>query len=145
MTLRWTSEPVGEAIVDIVLSLNEQTLKLHDTETASASYSSVKPSLRNFDEIGRKIDEVEKEIQGLAGHPGRYLRSMVNAYRYFGRSLQGDDLPYAEYIANIQELPATLIPEETMAGHRELVEKAWGSSAIKAACKKKRKAGSLRH
>ncbi|MDN3449607.1 hypothetical protein QMA09_05365 [Planococcus sp. APC 3906] len=137
MTLRWTSEPVGEAIVDIVLSLNEQTLKLHDTETASASYSSVKPSLRNFDEIGRKIDEVEKEIQGLAGHPGRYLRSMVNAYRYFGRSLQGDDLPYAEYIANIQELPATLIPEETMAGHRELVEKGLGELGYKGSLQEK--------
>ncbi|MCH4826299.1 hypothetical protein [Planococcus halocryophilus] len=122
MTLRWTPQPVGDAIVDIVLSLNEQAKSMHGTEVATASYSKIKPSIANLDAIGRKVEEVEKEIKGLEGHPGRYLRSMLNSYGYFVRSLQGDDLPYAEYIANIQELPATLIPEETMKEHRELVE-----------------------
>lgn len=122
MTLRWTPQPVGDAIVDIVLSLNEQAKTMHKTEVATASYSNIKPSISGLDAIGRKIEEVEKDVRGLEGHPGRYLRSMLNAYGYFVRSLQGDVLPYAEYIANIQELPSTLIPEETMANHRELVE-----------------------
>jgi hypothetical protein len=122
MTLRWTPQPVGDAIVDIVLSLNEKAKAMHDTEVATASYSSLKPSLGSLDAIARKIEEVEKEIRNLEGHPGRYLRSMLNAKSYFVRSLQGDDLPYAEYIANIQELPSALIPEEAMAAHQELVE-----------------------
>lgn len=122
MILRWTSQPVGDAIVDIVLSLNEQAQSMHQTEVATASYSNIKPSITSLEAIGRKIEEVEKDIQGLEGHPGRYLRSMLNAYGYFVRSLQGDDLPYGEYIANIQELPSTLISEETMKGHRNLVE-----------------------
>ncbi|MFD1861366.1 hypothetical protein [Planococcus chinensis] len=122
MTLRWTPQPTGDAIVDIVLSLNEQAKAMHGTEVATASYSSFKPSLTSLDAIARKIEEVEKDIRNLGGHPGRYLRSMLNAKGYFVRSLQGDDLPYAEYIANIQELPSTLIPEEAMARHRNLVE-----------------------
>lgn len=137
MVLRWTSEPVGESIVDIVLSLNEQAQKLHGQEVATASYSDVKSSLTSFDQIGRKIDEVEKEIKNLEGHPGRYLRSMVNAYRYFGRSLQGDDLPYSEYIANIQELPSTLITDETISKQKQLVDEGLTNLGYKGTLKEK--------
>jgi len=44
--LRWTDAPVGEKIVDIVVSLNEQAQKLHNQEvaTASVSNSSLKTS-----------------------------------------------------------------------------------------------------
>lgn len=137
MVLRWTAESAGESIVDIVLSLNEQAQKLHGQEVATASYSHVKPSLTSFDQIGRKIDEVEKEIKDLEGHPGRYLRSMVNAYRYFGRSLQGDDLPYAEYIANIQELPSTLISEEMISNQKQLVDEGLTNLGYKGTLKEK--------
>ncbi|MEQ6390498.1 hypothetical protein RZN22_14425 [Bacillaceae bacterium S4-13-58] len=137
MVLRWTTEPVGEGIVDIVLSLNEQASKLYKQEVATASYSDVKSSLTTFDQIGRKIDEVEAAIQDLKGHQGRYLRSMVNAYRYFGRSLQGDDLPYSEYILNIQELPTSLITDETIAKQKELVEKGLTDIGYKGTLKEK--------
>ncbi|MFZ3577610.1 hypothetical protein [Virgibacillus sp. DJP39] len=137
MVLRWTSEPVGEGIVDIVLSLNEQTKKLHGQEVATASYSDVKSSLTNFDQIGRKIDEVEHAIKDVKGHPGRYLRSMVNAYRYYGRSLQGDSLPYSEYILNIQELPSTLITEETILQQKAVVEEGLTRLGYKGTLKEK--------
>jgi len=137
MVLRWTSEPVGNAIVDIVVSLNEQALKLHNQEVATASYSDIKPSLSSLDQIIGKIDEVEKELQELEGHPGRYLRSMVNAYRYFARSLQGDALPYSEYILNIQELPTALITEETMKKQKQAVEEGLASLGYKGTLKEK--------
>lgn len=137
MTLRWTAKPVGESIVDIVLSLNEQAKLMHGTEVATASYSSIQPSINSLDAIGQKIERVEKNIQGLEGHPGRYLRSMLNAYGYFVRSLQGDDLPYAEYIANIQELPSTLISEEMMKAHRELVEQGLTNLGYRGSLKEK--------
>ncbi|MCT2537089.1 hypothetical protein NYQ66_15215 [Aquibacillus koreensis] len=137
MNLRWTKAPVGEAIVDIVLSLNEQTLKLHGQETATASYSEVKPTLTTLEDIGLKIEEIEGQIKNIPGHQGRYLRSMVNSYRYFARSLQGDDIPYSEYILNIQELPSTLITEETISKQKELVEKGLTDLGYKGSLKEK--------
>lgn len=110
--LRWTDAPVGEAIVDVVLSLNQQTEKHYQQEVATASYSQVKPTLKTFDEIGIKLDEIDKAIAPLNGHPGVYLRAMSKAFRYFARSIQGDDIPYPELLAGIQELPAQLIPEK---------------------------------
>jgi hypothetical protein len=75
--LRWTDEQTGQAIVDIVLSLNEQAQNLHQQEVATASYSDVKPTLDTFDEICRKLDEVESILKEISGHSGRYLRSML--------------------------------------------------------------------
>ena len=121
--LRWTKEQTGEKIVDIVLSLNDQAQKLYQQEVATASYSDVKSSLHTFDEIGKTIEEVEKEIKSVEGHPGRYLRSMVNSFRYFARSLQGDNVPYDQLILNIQELPSVLISDEKIIFMKEKVEK----------------------
>jgi hypothetical protein len=121
--LRWTNEGVGEDIVNIVVSLNEQAQALHQTEVATASYSDVKPTLSTLEKIGQKIEEVDHQIEHLEGHQGQYLRSMVNGFRYFTRSLQGDNVPYDELILNIQELPSTLISEEKIACLRETVEK----------------------
>ncbi|KAA0549873.1 hypothetical protein FZW96_00550 [Bacillus sp. BGMRC 2118] len=121
--LRWTNEMVGESIVDIVVSLNEQTQKMHQTEVATASYSATQPTLPSLDAIVNKIDEVEKEIASLEGHPGRYLRAMTNGFRYFARSLQGDNVPYDELILNIQELPSTLISDDKAAELKEAVER----------------------
>jgi hypothetical protein len=121
IVLRWTDEQTGQAIVDIVVSLNEQAQKLHQQEVATASYSHVKPTLKSFDEIGRKITEVESNLKDVHGHPGRYLRSMSNGFRYFARSLQGDEVSYSELIRHIQELPTTIVSEEKMIQQQEKV------------------------
>lgn len=140
--LRWTDAPVGEKIVNIVVSINEQAQKLYSTEVATASYIEVKPSLSTFDEIGRAIDEVEPSLQSISGHEGEYLRSMVNAFRYVARSLQGDQVPYDELIENIQELPSTLISEAQLEHAKELVDKGLSDLGYKG--KLMEKAGALR-
>lgn len=120
--LRWTEESVGNQIVDIVLSLNEQTKLLHGQEVATASYSHLKPTLATIDRIGQTLDEVEGKIHLIEGHEGRYLRSMVNGFRYLARSLQGDNVPYDQLIAHIQELPSVLITDEQIAQARDMVD-----------------------
>jgi hypothetical protein len=121
--LRWTDEPIGEKLVDIVVSLNEQAQKLYSQEVATASYSGVKPTLSSFDKIGEALDELENTLKAKEGHEGEYMRSMANGFRYFARSLQGDNVPYEELIANIQELPSTLITDLQLEHARDLVEK----------------------
>lgn len=123
VVLRWTDSPIGEKIVDIVVSLNQQSEKLHGQEVATASYSDIKPTLKTFDEIGLALDEVEKAISSTEGHEGEYVRAMTNGFRYFARSLQGDDVPYEQLIATIQELPSTLITDNQMEHAGERVEK----------------------
>lgn len=121
--LRWTDAPVGEAIVDVVLSLNQQAKKLHQQEVATVSYSHVKPTLNTLDEIGIKLDEIDQAIASLKGHHGTYLRAMNKAFRYFARSIQGDAIPYPELLASIQELPVQLIPEKKALILREELDK----------------------
>ncbi|QFF98119.1 hypothetical protein PB01_04400 [Psychrobacillus glaciei] len=118
----WTEQETGEKIVDITLSLNEQAMHLFETEVTTASYSDVKATLKTFDEIGSAIEEVEKAVRTLEGHPGEYLRGMMNGFNYFARSMQGDKIPYDELILNIQQLPSTLISDEQLEHAKELVE-----------------------
>jgi hypothetical protein len=118
----WTKQETGEKIVDITLSINEQAMHLFETEVTTASYSDVKATLKTFDEIGSGIEEVEKEVRTLEGHPGEYIRGMMNGFKYFARSMQGDKIPYDELILNIQQLPSTLISDEQIAHAKELVE-----------------------
>lgn len=121
--LRWTEAPIGEKFVDIVVSLNKQTQKLHKQDVATASFSEVKSTLKNFDQIGDAINEVNAAIKELKGHEGHYLRAMNNSFFYYAKSLQGDNIPYDKLIANIQELPSTLITDEQVSHAKELVEK----------------------
>jgi hypothetical protein len=135
--LRWTKEGIGEGIVDVVLSLDAQTKKLHGQEVATASYSQVRPTLETFEAIGDRLAEVEREIRDLEGHPGRYLRAMTNAFGYYARSLQGDALAYPELIRNVQELEVGLIPEEKAFRLREDVERGLGALGYKGTAQEK--------
>lgn len=119
--LRWTEEPLGEAIVDVVLSLNHLVEERYGQEVATASYSQIGPTLKTFDRISEKLSEIDRGIAKLGGHPGDYLRAMTKAFRYFARSLQGDDIVYSELLQGIQELPSDLIPEEKSIRLREEV------------------------
>ena len=120
--LRWTESPIGESLLDIVLSIHEQTVALHDDRAVLASYSDSKGTLRNFDEIGRKLDEIDANLRTLGGHPGLYLRAMAKAFRCQARNLQGDAIPYDVLLADIQQLPSGLIPEGRMVRQKERAE-----------------------
>ncbi len=120
--LRWTDTSIGENIVDIVLSIDEQTQKLYGQKVALASYSHVRSTLKDFHQIEKKLDEVDQVICNLQGHPGEYLRKMTNGFRYFVHSLQGEHIPYEKLIREIQELPIELIQEEKIRKLQEKIE-----------------------
>ncbi|HSU79460.1 MAG TPA: hypothetical protein VLK78_03525 [Candidatus Angelobacter sp.] len=135
--LRWAPEPIGERMVDIVLSLNSFVQEHYGQEVATASYSSVKPTLRTLDDIQNKIEEVDQAINSIPGHKGRYLKSVTNSFRYFALSLQGDDIPYDTLIANIQELPTEIISEEKFGTLKDSVEKGLADLGYKGSLKEK--------
>lgn len=109
--LRWTEPSIGDGIVNIVLSMNEQVKALHKMDVDLTTYSHIKPTLKSMDEIFLKLDEVDKGIKDVAGHPGEYMREMALAMRYYSRFLQGDIIPYDEMIMKIHQLPCDLISE----------------------------------
>jgi len=120
--LQWSkNSSLGESIVDVVLSLDQQAQKLYNQKIALASYSDVKATLIDFRQIDNKIDEIEKEIKTLEGHPGEYLRAMVNSFRYLGYSLQGENIPYSKLIKEIQELPSDLISEKKLNELKDII------------------------
>ena len=133
--LRWTEPPVGETLLDVILALHEQTVALHDDRAVLANYTDLKGVLRGFDEIGRKLDEVAPALQALEGHPGRYLRAMARAFRCLARTLQGDRIPYAEQLRDIQELPAGFVPEARLARQEEKLAEGLRGLGYKGTCR----------
>ena len=121
--LRWTDPNIGDSIVDVVLSISEQTKKLFSDKVALVSYSSIKPSIKTLDGINSKLDDIEIYINKMDNYPGTYLKAMTKAFRYYTRSLQGDKIPYDELLMAIQELPAKLISEDKARVLRERVDK----------------------
>ena len=120
--MRWIEGPMGENIVDVVVSIDAQVKRMYNQNVALANYSKLKPTLGSFDKIGYTIEEIDKAIKNLEGHKGEYLRSMVNSFRYYNRSLQGDKIPYDELVMGIQELPVQLIPEDNINILKETID-----------------------
>lgn len=135
--LRWTKPEVGDAIVDVVVSIDAFVKERYNQEVATASYSSIAPSLKTLDEIASKLGEVERSVQTLDGHKGAYLRAMVRGMKMFTRNLQGDEVPYPELIDAVQEVPCEPISEEKASRLGERVDKELGDFGYRGALTEK--------
>ncbi|WDL98424.1 hypothetical protein [Alicyclobacillus sp. ALC3] len=120
--LRWADEQTGDRLVDAVLSVNEHIKARHGQEAVTASYSAAKATLGSLDEIADAIEEAERGVADLRGHPGEYLRGIVGSLKALTRALQGDDVPYDKVIRAIQDTPCEPIAEEKAAQLAELLD-----------------------
>lgn len=135
--LRWTEPYIGDSIVNVVLSVNEQIKTKQKMEVDVTSYSHIRPSLQSPDEILKRIEEIEKAIVDLEGHPGEYLRQTVLALKYYARFLNGDSIPYAEMLKYIQQLPCGLISQKKAEGLMETLDKELADFGYKGTLKEK--------
>jgi len=102
--LSWMEPELGASVVDIVVSLDAYVKQHRGQEVATASYSDVRPSLKTLTAIVDRIDALAPEVEKLQGHPRAYLWAMLGAFKYFARDLGGEEIPYTELIAGIQEI-----------------------------------------
>lgn len=135
--MRWIEGPIGDNIVDVVLSIDAQVKRLYNQDVALANYSKSKYTLDSFDKIGYTIEEIDKTIENLKGHKGEYLRSMVNSFRYYNRTLQGDKIPYDELMMGIQELPVHIIAADNISVLNEAIDKQLSDIGYKGSYKEK--------
>ena len=108
---RWTPQGVGEKFVDVALSMSNIFQEKYDTKTVLASYSDVKATLTGIDAIFKAIEELEKDIAGLTGHPKEYLSAFLTAHKSNLRGVQGDIQPYSQRLWDRQQLVFNPMPE----------------------------------
>jgi len=110
--MRYAKEGVGEAIVDIVGSIGNLTMDLHNDKTFLANYSGIAPTMRDPQAICDKIFQVRREITDVGGREGLYLNGMLNAFEMFSRVMAGDQVKYTDAIAVMQQIRMRPIPDE---------------------------------
>ena len=118
--MRYAKEGVGEAMVDIIGSIGNLTLDLHNDKTFLANYSGIAPTMRDPQAISDKIAEVRKETADLTGREGMYVHGMLNAFDAFTRVMAGDDVKYIDAINAMQQIRMRPIPD---ARYQELAAK----------------------
>ena len=118
--MRYAKEGVGEAMVDIIGSIGNLTLDLHNDKTCLANYSGIAPTMRDPQAISDKIAEVRKETADLTGREGMYVHGMLNAFDAFTRVMAGDDVKYIDAINAMQQIRMRPIPD---ARYQELAAK----------------------
>lgn len=135
--LRWTDENVGNSIVNIAGSLNKQAQKKNAMDVDITSYSDIKPTLNELDDIFSEIQMVKKEIELVEGYKGEYLRGMVVGFETYCKYLQGDNLTYTQIQKDVHQLPTDLIPEEKIICLREKIDKQLTDFGYKGTIKEK--------
>lgn len=68
----------------------------------------------HWEEIGRKIKEVESGLSALPPARAGYLRDLLQACSLMVREGQGEDIPYAVRVATYLQVPGERVPTETI-------------------------------
>ncbi|MGQ9583844.1 MAG: hypothetical protein ACUVXG_00410 [Anaerolineae bacterium] len=68
----------------------------------------------HWEEIGRKIEEVESGLSALPPARAGYLRDLLQACSLMVREGQGEDIPYAVRVATYLQVPGERVPTETV-------------------------------
>ena len=110
--LRWLPEGYSDRFQDAVSSLNGQTQKIYGCDLVLADYRQKPGTLTSLEEIWNAFADTEKVIETLPGHPGDYLRAMLPGFQMILKVMQGDNIPYTEQIAAMQEIESKLITDE---------------------------------
>lgn len=111
-TMYWTNPETARKIVDITASISKIAEEKFDEVPMTANYSHTEPTLRTLDDVARAVEETQKEIQNVPGHPGDYMRATLKAYGSLVRVMAGDDISYRQAIRDIQEVELREIPKE---------------------------------
>lgn len=121
--LRWLPEEYSNLFQNAVSSLNKQTQKIYNCDLVLADYRNLPGTLASIDEIWDAFDETAEVIEALPGHPGEYLRAMLAGFRMILRVMQGDDIPYAQKIADMQQIESRMITEAQIASLGDRLDK----------------------
>ena len=121
--LRWLPEEYSNLFQNAVSSLNKQTQKIYNCDLVLADYRNLPGTLASIDEIWDAFDETAEVIEALPGHPGEYLRAMLAGFRMILRVMQGDDIPYAQKIADMQQVESRMITEAQIASLGDRLDK----------------------
>lgn len=109
--MRYAKEGVGEAIVDIVGSINVIDVARGSAPTMLANYGHIPATLKTPREIYDAAMKVKSEVAGLGGREELYINGMVDAFAMYARTLEGDKIPYKDAIKVMQQVDLAPIPQ----------------------------------
>lgn len=110
--MRYTREGNGELLVNVVGSISRITSERYDDKTMLANYGHIEATLQTPQEILAATETLLKEFKDVPGHAGMYLRGMTEAFKMNARILDGEDIPYKDAIAVMQQVNLETLPQE---------------------------------
>lgn len=129
--MRYTREGNGELMVNVVGSISRITKERYDDKTMLANYGHIEATLETPQEILGAIETLQKEFKDVPGHAGMYLRGMTEAFKMNARILDGEEIPYKDAIAVMQQVDLKPIPQEKMEKLLYLVTEGLGKKGYK--------------
>ena len=123
-TMRWLPEAAGDRFYDAVSSLNRQSQAKYGCDLLLAGYRGGAGSLRTLDEIWDAFADAGAEAARLPeGHPKEYLQGMLAGLRMLVRVMQGDEIPYAQQILDMQQVVSRPVTQEQIDGLSQLLDR----------------------
>jgi len=123
MMLRWLPEEYSDRFQDAVSSLNAQTQRVYGCDLVLADYRQKPGTLTSLEQIWDAFADAGKVIDTLPGHPGEYLRAMLPGFKMILRVMQGDQIPYTQQIADMQEIESRIITDQQIAKLGDALDK----------------------
>ncbi len=110
-------EEVIGTFLQIALALNRAVGEQKGIEpllsTATYTYSAPTPSW-GWEEIGRKVEEVEASLEVLPPQRAAYVRDLLQAFALMVREGMGEQIPYAQRVATYLQVPGERVPRATI-------------------------------
>ena len=121
--LRYTSEGVGEKILQVVGAISEITTRDYDDPTMLANYSLQKIEPMTPEQIVSLSREVKAEVKDIPGREGLYMNGMIDAFEMFARILAGEKIAYKDAIRVMQQVELRPVPQDSFERLRDAADK----------------------
>ena len=110
--LRWLPEEASDRFQNAVSSLNKQSQAKYGCDLVLADYRGKEGTLSSLNQLWDAFEETGKAVESLEGYHRDYLRAMVAGCKMIVRVMQGDDIPYAQQVRDMEQVELSLITQE---------------------------------
>ena len=121
--MRWLEKEASDRFLDLVSSINFHSQRIYGTDLVLADYPAREASLKTLDGMWEAIEDVEPEISRLDGDKCEYLKAMLEGIRMIVRVMQGDEVPYTDQIAAMQQIESHMVSDDQIRALSEILEK----------------------
>ena len=121
--MQWLEKETSERFLNIIGSINLHAQRLYGTDLVLADYPARPGTLDTLDALWDAVNDVTPAAEALEGEKKEYLTGILDGIKMILRVMQGDDVPYGEQIAAMQQVESRLITKEQIAALTDILDR----------------------